>query len=218
MSVKYGRGATRIRNSDVLATYSNNMTNITSGDVNGYFEWYGTNVYGGCGNANGDAGVLIVIKNDISWNRVTCQFEFDGNASCWTFLGGGSSTNSPQNTPGGGYGRSGPNVPGAMTSSSIYNIDGPGNIYQYNENSGDRIFYDVNAFSDSANFIRKAHACDNDNTNMFHGGYNDAGYKSFWTTRRRVENGNPGGVWHGRSCASTGKYIRIKNIFVWYEG
>ena len=218
MAIKYGKGATRIRNSDVLATYSNNMTNITSGDVNGSFEWYGTNVYGGCGNANGDAGVLIVLKNDISWNRITCQFEFDGTASCWTFLGGGADTNSPQNEAGGGYGRSGPNVPSQMSSSNNYNIDGPGNIYQYNENSGDRIFNDVNAFSDSANFIRQAHACDNDSTNMFHGAFNDAGYKSFWTTRRRVENGYPGGVWHGRSCASTGRYIRIKNIFVWYEG
>ena len=217
MGFKHGKGSTQIKTSDVLAYYTNNMTNISVNDVGGGFEFYGTNTQGGCGNPNGDAGLLIVLKDDISWNRITCQFEFNGTASCWTFLGGGSGTNSTQDQNS-GYGRSGPNVPGEMSGSHPYNSSSPGNIYPYNESLGDTIFNDVNAFSNSVNHIRKAHACDNDPTNMLHGAFNDAGYKSFWTTRRRNENGNNAGIFFGRSCSSVGSYYIVKNIFVWYEG
>lgn len=217
MAIKYGIGSTRIKNGNVLAYYTNNMTNISAGDVNDGFQFYSTNTQGGCGNPNGDAGVLIVLKDDISWNRVTCQFEFDGTASCWSFLGGGTSSNSAQNENY-NFGRSGPNVPPEMASGSAYNVNTPGNIFPYNESLGDRIFWTTNSFDDSSNFIRKASACDNNNTNMFHGAFNDSGYKSFWTTRRRNLNGNNAGIFFGRSCSSVGSYIRIKNIFVWYQG
>lgn len=217
MSLKHGKGSTHIRSSDVLAYYTNNMTNISAGDVAGGYEFYCTNTQGGCGNPNGDAGCLIVLKNDIAWNKVSVQFEFNGNASCWTFLGGGSGTNSSQ-SENSGYGRGGPNVPTEMSGSNPYNSSSPGNIWPYNESLGDKIFYDDNAFSNSSNHIRKAHACDNEPTNMFHGAFNDSGYKTFWTTRRRNENGNNGGIWFGRSCSSVGSFVRIKNIFVWYEG
>jgi len=217
MSIKYGKGSTRIKQSDVLATYTNNMTNITQGDVAGGYEFYGTNTQGGCGNPNGDAGILIVLKNDIAWNRISCQFEFNGNASCWTFLGGGNGTNSPQDQNS-GYGRSGPNVPSQMSGSHPYNSSSPGNIWPYNESLGDRYFFEDNTFSSNSNYIRKAHACDNEPTNMLHGRYNDSGYKTFWTTRRRNENGNNAGIFFGRSCSSTGSYYIVKNIYVWYEG
>lgn len=217
MAIKYGTGSTRIKASDVLAYYTNNMTNIASGDVDGGYEFYSTNTQGGCGNPNGDAGCLIVLKDDISWNRITCEFEFNGNASCWTFLGGGNATNSTQDQNS-GYGRSGPNVPSEMSSSSSYNSSSPGNIWPYNESLGDKYFRDVNSFSSNSNFQRKAHACDNNNTNMFHGAFNDGGEKSFWTTRRRNLNGNNAGIFFGRSCSTVGSFIRIKNIFVWYQG
>lgn len=217
MAVSYGRGSTRITSSDVLAYYTNNMNNITSGDVEGGYEWYGTNTSGGCGSAQGDAGVLIVLKNNISWNRITCQFEFNGNSSCWTFLGGGELTNST--LTGGVFGRDGPNAPSEMQGSFSYNTGGPGNILPYNESFGDRIFQSVNSFGNSINFVRKASACDNDNTNFFHGAFNNSDTKSFWTTRRRNLNySDNAGIWFGKSCSSVGSFVRIKNIFVWYEG
>lgn len=217
MAIKYGTGSTRIKNSDVIAIYTNNMTDISSGDVDDGFEYYSTNTQGGCGNPNGDAGVLIVLNNIPSWNRITCQFEFNGTASCWTFFGGGTSANSAQDEQY-TFGSSGPNAPTEMQIGQPYNVASRGNVWPYNESLGDRIFWTVNSFDDSPNFIRKASACDNDNTNMLHGAFNDSGYKSFWTTRRRNENGNNAGIFFGRSCSSVGSYIRIKNIFVWYQG
>jgi len=105
-----------------------------------------------------------------------------------------------------------------MTRNSPYYIDQPGNILPYNENLGDKYFWDVNTFSSNSNFIRKASACDNEPTNMFHGGFHTtSGAKSFWTKRRRHENGNLAGVFFGRSCATIGKYSKITNIRVWYE-
>lgn len=209
MAIKYGIGSTRIRSSDVLGYWTNNMTNISSGDVGGGYEFYGTNTQGGCGNPNGDSGFLILLKNNISWNRITCQFEFNGTASCWTFQGGGTGGGNP----GGYFGLEGSNDPVEMNNN-------PGaNLLPYNQSLGDRIFNTVNSFDDSPNFVRKWHACDNDNTNFFHGAFNDSGTKSFWATARR----NPAitseaGIWFGRSCSSVGSFVRVKNIFVWYQG
>jgi hypothetical protein len=217
VAIKYGKGSTRITQSDVLASYTNNMTNLVEGDVAGGYQISCTNTQGGCGNPNGDAGLLIVLKDDISWNRISCQFEFNKTASCWTFLGGGNATNSAQDQNS-GYGRSGPNVPGAMSGSHPYNSSSPGNIWPYNESLGDKYFFEENTFSSNSNYIIKAHACDNEPTNMLHGAYNDAGYKTFWTTRRRNENGNNAGIFFGRSCSSTGALFLVKNIYVWYEG
>ena len=217
MAVKYGTGSTRIKSSDVLAYYTNNMTNIASGDVDGGYEFYSTNTQGGCGNPNGDAGCLIILKDDISWNRITCEFQFNGTASCWTFFGGGTSPNSAQDQQY-TFGSSGPSAPIEMQIGQPYNVASRGNIWPYNESLGDKIFWTVNSFDDSPNFIRKASACDNNNTNMFHGAFNDGGTKSFWTTRRRNLNGNNAGIFFGRSCSSVNSFIRIKNIFVWYQG
>ena len=219
MGLSYGTGSTLVKAQHVQAYYTNNMTNISAGDINGTggYEFYSTNTQGGCGNPNGDAGVLIVLKDDIAWNRISCEMEFNGTASCWTFLGGGNDTNSAQDQNS-GYGRSGPNVPGAMSGSHPYNSSSPGNIWPYNENLGDKYFWDVNSFSSNSNFQRQAHACDNNSDNMFHTSYTTTrGTKSFWTRRRRNENGNQAGIWFGRSCSSTGSYIIIKNIFIWYE-
>lgn len=218
MGLSYGTGSTLVKAEHVHAVYANNMTNISAGDINGTggYQWYGTNTQGGCGSPNGDAGVLIVIKDNISWNRISCQMEFNGSASCWSFLGGGTGTNTDQNQNY-NFGYSGPSRPAEMAAGSSYFVNFPGNIYPYNESLGDKYFWDVNSFSSNSNFIRKASACDNDPTNMFHGAFTTANEKSLWTKRRRQENGNLGGVFFGRSCSSVGSYIRIKNIYIWYE-
>lgn len=219
MGLSYGTGSTLVKAQHVHAYYTNNMTNISAGDLNGTggYEFYSTNTQGGCGNPNGDAGVLIVLKDDIAWNRVSCEMEFDGTASCWSFLGGGTGTNTAQDQDY-NFGFSGPNAPSEMTRSSPYYGNQPGNILPYNESLGDKYFWDVNSFNSNSNFIRKASACDNEPTNMFHGAYTTTrGNKSLWTKRRRDENGDLGGIFFGRSCSSTGSYIRIKNIFIWYE-
>lgn len=95
--------------------------------------------------------------------------------------------------------------------------EGGGNMLTYSEASGDRIFRDTNAFSSNANFVRKLNACDNDPSNFFHSAFATGGsssIKSFWVTSRRNMNGNISGPFHGRQCNDTGKYILIKNIFI----
>jgi len=202
MAIGYGAGRGYIvKASDVNAVYTNNMTIVTSEDVLGQYVFEGTHNTGGCGGP--DSGVFIQLKDNIAWSKITVKFTLVGTASCWTFMGGG---NSNDGTPGGFYGVAG-SPPAEMSS-----FPG-GNIEPYNESLGDRIFWDVNAFTNTAaTMARKMNACDNDANNFFRYG----GTKEFWATYRRKSATNGlAGVWAGRSCNTTGVNTKIENIIIW---
>lgn len=180
MAIFYGRKSTKITNSlvDSVVT-TGSPTVITNGDVNGFYEYKATINTTGCGNP--DTTIFIKLKDTIPWTAMTCYFEMDGVASCWTFNQSG------------------------------------GNMQNYSESAGDRIFNDVNAFSSNANFVKQLTACDNEPTNFFHGSYATGGsnsVKSFWLTSRRIQNGSLSGPYHYRSCNDSGRYIYIKDIFI----
>jgi len=202
MAIGYGAGRGYIvKASDVNAVYTNNMTIVTSGDVLDQYVFEGTHNTGGCGGP--DSGVFIQLKDNIAWSKITVKFTLDGTASCWTFMGGG---NSNDGSSGGFYGVAG-SPPATM---SAYP---GGNIEFYNESLGDRIFWDVNAFTNTASTMtRKMNACDNSADNFFRYG----GTKQFWATYRRKDVSNGlAGVWAGRSCNTTGVNTKIENIIIW---
>ena len=203
MAIGYGAGRGYIvKASDVNAVYTNNMTIITNANgTDGNYVFEGTHNTFGCGGP--DSGVFIQLKDNIAWSKITVKFTLNGTASCWTFMGGG---NGNDGSSGGWYGVSG--TPPATMSSYP-----GGNIEFYNENLGDRIFWDVNAFTNTASTMtRKMNACDNSADNFFRYG----GTKQFWVTcrRRDVSNGLAG-VWAGRSCNVTNVNTKIENIIIW---
>jgi hypothetical protein len=188
---------------DVEAVYANNMTSVVSGEYfrDGGYYWEGYNVYGGCGNANGDAGVVIVLKDNIQWNRAMCLYEMTGTASCWSFWG---------NSGGGGYGVSGPNVPPEIN--SLYP---GGNMKSYagmgltvNSDPQGVHYWQTNCFSSNSNFTYKWSACDNNNQNFMHGGYatGGGGYKAVWIKADRAINRLNGITWTTTGTGTDGAY------------
>lgn len=190
MAVHYNQKATLVTNSMVDAVITTGMTNTTNGDVNGSYAYQGTINLGGCGNPN--SAVFIRLKDTIPWTKITCFFEMNGTASCWTFMGGS------------GFAEVSPETAGLVPG---------GNIEQFNSSLGDRIFRDNGTFVSNPAYAVKWSACDNAADNFFR--FND--YKSFWTTGRRTNVSNGlAGIFHSRSCntRATGTYIRISNIFI----
>lgn len=209
MAIGYGSGRGYIvKLSDVNNVYTNNMTIVTSANgLDGNYVFEGTHNTGGCGGP--DSGVFIQLKDTIAWSKITVRFTVTGVSACWTFMGGGNSSDGSNNgvdgTVGGNYGNAG-TPPIEMS-----NFPG-GNIQVYNETLGDRMFWDDGAFSSSAGFIRKLNACDNDVTNFFRYGAT----KQFWVTcRRKPASSGLAGVWAGRSCNQTGVNTKIENIIIW---
>lgn len=140
------------------------------------------------GNACDSSGVFVQLKDFIPWTRISAEFWTTGAAACWTFM-----------EPG-GYG-------------SSY---GDGNIYNYDETSGDRCVKTYLA-QDESQFAShyKASACDNDGNNFMR--YNTTTFRKCTFVRRRNVNGNLGGIHHGRACSEVGSnaITIIKNIYVW---
>ena len=189
MGVHYNQKATLVTNSMIDAVITTGMTTTVNGDVNGSYVYQGTLDLGGCGNPN--SAVFVRLKDTIPWTKITCFFEMNGTASCWTFMGGNSGT-------------------GEVVPSTTGLIPG-GNIEGFNLSLGDRIFRDNGTFISNPSYAVKLSACDNNADNFFR--FND--YKSFWvTTRRKNISNGLAGVFHSRSCNQTGKYIKISNIFI----
>lgn len=189
MAVHYNQKATLVTNSMVDGVITTGMTNTTNGDVNGSYVYQGTINLSGCG--GNDSAVFVRLKDTISWSKITCFFEMNGIAACWSFMGGSGSF----------YG---------VVPATTGLVPG-GNIEQFNSSLGDRIFRDNGTFISNPSYTVQWSACDNEATNFFR--YND--YKSFWATGRRknISNGLAG-IFHSRSCNTTGTYIKISNIFI----
>lgn len=140
------------------------------------------------GSACDSTGVFVQLKDTVTWSRISAEFWTTGAAACWTYM-----------QPG-GYG----------------STSGDGNIYSYDEAAGDRCIRTYLA-QDDAQFIThaKANACDNDANNFMR--FNTTTYRKCVFVRRRIVNGNLGGVHHGRACSEVGAnaITIIKNIRVW---
>lgn len=194
---------------DVETVVYNNMQSITEGEYyrDGGYYWQGYNIYGGCGNANGDAGVIVVLKDNMQYNRVMAFFEMTGTAACWSFMG---------NSGGTGFGNSGPNVPPEY--GTTYR---GGNMKRYfnsvNNDPQGRFYWQTNAFDSNTNFTYKWSACDNNNQNFFHGSWatGGGGYKSLWTWAERAfnkiqtysytpVNASTDGAYNGKSGSTSG--------------
>jgi hypothetical protein len=133
-------------------------------------------------------GVFVQLKDTIPWTKISAEFWTTGSAACWTYM-----------------------QPGGYGSSS-----GDGNIATYDESSGDRCIRTFLA-QDDAQFSShaKANACDNDANNFMR--YNTTVFRKCAFVRRRIVNGNLGGVHHGRACNEVGSnaITIIKNIRIW---
>jgi len=109
---------------------------------------------------------------------------------------------------------------GGTASCWNFNYNGDGYLLNYSENDGDIIPNErcLNCW-EYAEFRThsKVTACDNDSNNFFHGGYQKGDPKIFLMKRRRDGSGNKAGIYHYRSCNSTGasSYTIIKNIRIW---
>jgi hypothetical protein len=188
---------TLVTNSMVNKVYVTGITTITNGDVNGFYQFKGTMNTFGCGNPS--SAVFIELKDDINWSKMICQFEMTGGASCWSFNGGGSSTGST------GGPEVNPSTPGFIPG---------GNMEPYNEDLGDRIFKDINAYSSNPVFKRQLSACDGSANNAFRN-LDNPNVQSFWTyCRRKNKSSGLAGPFHSRSCTGIGYYILIKNIYI----
>lgn len=205
MAVFYNQKATLVTSDMVDLVVTTGMTTIIDGDVSGSYQYKGIFDLFGCGNPN--SAVFIRLKDNIPWKKMTCFFEFNGTAACWAFNGGGNSTTNPD-----------PEANYVEVTPETTDLVPGGNLEQYDENLGDRIFRQINAFSSNTNFVRKGSACDNNPSNFFHPAFTTGGassIKSFWMTCRRKDKSNGlSGPFHCRSCNSTGSYIIIKNIFI----
>ncbi len=83
MAVHYNQKATLVTNSMIDSVTTAGITTIVNGDFNGAYQFKGTINLSGCGSP--DSSVSIRIKDTIPWTKMTCYFEMDGVASCWSF-------------------------------------------------------------------------------------------------------------------------------------
>lgn len=188
MSVHFNTKAKRVTSDDIYSITLLNTVVNTSTDVNGGFLFEGYHTATGCGGV--ETAILITLKDNISWTRISFKWEGVGSASCWSF------------NDTGGYGSATGN-PG-------------GNLIAYNEAAGDRVSDSYLTWEQAA-FIthNKTYACDNDANNFFR--YNTGDLRRFRMTRRRNVNGSLGAIHHGRSCNNAGSTVitRISDIFIW---
>tara|TARA_R110000737_G_C14332123_1_gene441706 strand:+ start:31 stop:600 length:570 start_codon:yes stop_codon:yes gene_type:complete len=142
---------------------------------------------GGCGSA--DSGILILLKDDFSWNRMAFDWEGNGTAACWSFM----------HTS--GFGASTGTVNGNMSPLDSINVDAIINP---------ELTWEVSAYQSH----NRVYACDNNANNFFR--FNSSSYKKFRMLRTRIaDTTNLAGIHHGRSCNSTGAFTVIKNIRIW---
>lgn len=190
MAVHFNTRAKRVTSDDIYSITLLNTTVNTSTDINGGFVFEGYHTVAGCGGV--ETGILITLKDNISWTRISFKWEGSGTASCWSFM-------DPSN---GAYGASTGNP--------------SGNMLSYNESLGDRLYdnyltWEVSAYQSH----NRTYACDNNADNFFR--YNSGELKRFRMSRRRNVNGSLAAIHHGRSCNSTGagSVTRISDIFIW---
>lgn len=89
-----------------------------------------------------------------------------------------------------------------------------GNILSYNENAGDTVFFNQNAWEKSQFLTHdRQSACDNNSDNFLHGSYY-TGYPIItWMRRRRNVNGSLAGIAMGFACTPGGT-TSISNITI----
>ena len=142
---------------------------------------------GGCGSA--DSGILILLKDNFSWNRMSFDWEGNGTAACWSFMhtsGFGSATGT---------------VNGNMSPLDSICVDAILNPV---------LTWEVPAYQSH----NRVYACDNNADNFFR--FNSSDYKKFRMLRTRIaDTSSLAGIHHGRSCNSTGAFTIIKNIHIW---
>lgn len=189
MAIHYNQRATKVTSSMISSITLFNVTMTLNSDIEGGFVFEGYHTTGGCGAAQ-DSGVLILLKDDISWSKICFKWEGTGIASCWSFMGSSNW--------------------GASTGTAS------GNLLSYNEANGDRLHdnfltWEVPAYQTH----NRTTACDNDANNFFR--FNSTQFKRFRMTRRRNVGAGLAGIHHGRSCntTGTGDVTRISDIFIW---
>jgi hypothetical protein len=186
MATDYGIKSHNVTAALIDSVSTTGGTIISQGDVNGKYEIQFRHDTFGCGGP--DSGILILIKDTISWKGITFEWLGNGTASCWSFM---HSSNF-----------------GSATGTSN------GNLLAYNESLGDVISrpyltWEVPAYQSHD----RVYACDNNADNFFI--FNSDSYKSFFMKRRRNINGSLAGIHHGRSCNSTASFTIIRNIRIW---
>ena len=188
MSVHFNARATRVTSADIYSITLLNTTVNTATDVNGGFVFEGYHTATGCGGV--ETGILITLKDNIAWTRISFKWEGSGSASCWGFNannGYGAATGNPS-----------------------------GNLITYSEAAGDRVYDSYLTWEQSAFQTHdKIYACDNNADNFFR--YNTGDLRRFRMSRRRNVNGSLAAIHHGRSCNSSGAgaITRISDIFIW---
>jgi hypothetical protein len=185
-----GPKSTKVTSSMISSIVTTGGTITAQGNTgrNGAFSVTFRHDVSGCGGA--DSGILVLLRDDISWTKIGFDWEGNGTAACWSFM----------NTTGGNFG-------GATGTSD-------GNMIQYGTGAGDTIInpyltWEVPEFQSH----NRVYACNNDANNFFN--HNSGEYKKFRMVRTRNTSGNLAGIHHGRSCNATGVYTIIKNIYIW---
>jgi hypothetical protein len=191
VAVNYNQRAKRVMYSDIHSVTLFNIVMTKNTDENGRYIFEGYHTTGGCGVAQ-DSGVLILLKDDILWNKMCFRFECLGTASCWSFMDSASNYGGSTGTP-------------------------TGNMLAYSEASGDRLHdnfltWEVPAYQSH----NRTHACDNEANNFFR--FDGGVFRKFRMTRRRNVGAGLAGIHHGRSCNTAGAgsaVTRITDIFIW---
>lgn len=194
MGLIYNKKATLVTEDYVDSVTVVGMTIVSAGNTADGFKFEGYHNNGGCGSP--DSGVLILLKDDIPWNRISFEFQGTGSASCWSF-----------SRPGGGYGQT--------------TGTGDGNLLDFSRASGDRTYDGYLTYIADENVggisVEKLNACDNNADNFMR--LNTGTFRRFRMNRRRNADAALAGVHHGRSCNSTGTGATsiIQRIYIWQE-
>jgi hypothetical protein len=184
----YTFNSTLVKSEHVHAVTLYNCTLITSetGDYGPYagYQIKVTHDTTGCGNPS--SYFYLELKNDISWSRISCEFEVEGVASCWGFNDGS------------------------------YALDGNLQSYNESSYDIIPNYRAINSWEKSQfQSHGRISACDNESNNFFHGSFHTGNPKRFLMRRRKNNLSNRGGLSHGRSCNNSGVYSIIRNIRIW---
>lgn len=188
MATSYGVYSTLVKSEHIYAIGTTGGTILEQGNLapNGGFSITFRHDLGGCGGP--DSGIWIEIADFRPWTKITWEWLGTGTAACWSF----------------------------NNSSGFGTAAGPpsGYLQSYNPALGDNTSQDYLTWEEPQfQSHDRTYACDNDSSNFFR--YNGGEYKRFYMNRRRDTSGNRAGVFHGRSCNSTGVNTIIRNIFVY---
>jgi hypothetical protein len=193
MSVNYNPRARLVTADEVQSVTILNMTTTFNSDRNGSYTYEGYHNVTGCGGP--ESGVLILLKDNIPWTRMSFLFEASGNAACWSFMSSEGQRAIGTGTP-------------------------TGNMLEFSEAAGDRIYDGYLSYTGNGNVggidSPKTSRCDTDAANWMN--FNTGGvFRRFRMTRRRNVGAGLAGIHHGRSCngTGTGNVTRISNIFIW---